>query len=248
MYGRRELWSIEADAATLMGQLVWDASQRRDAATSQGYFEQAIRAAREGGDIAAEAHATLRSSYLHLYGVGPCADAGLALAQRAATLARPVSAGLCGLALLHAAEANAIRNQRRACESALEEARLRLSHAGEGSEYLSEAKIDRMAGSCYVFLGLDQAEEHLVEAAGALTSQGKSQAIVFGNLVLARVRRGEVEGAVDALNQAIDRLEATRGGGGITLAFSAGRELRPWRRHPSVAAAGERLFALMAGR
>jgi hypothetical protein len=29
-YVRRELYAAEAEAATLMGQLVWDASQRRD--------------------------------------------------------------------------------------------------------------------------------------------------------------------------------------------------------------------------
>jgi hypothetical protein len=34
----------------LMGQLVWDASQRRDHDTAVGYFDQAINAARERGD------------------------------------------------------------------------------------------------------------------------------------------------------------------------------------------------------
>src|SRR5690606_11243219 len=32
---RRELFAVEAEAATLMGQLVWDASQRRDHATAR---------------------------------------------------------------------------------------------------------------------------------------------------------------------------------------------------------------------
>ncbi|WP_037719191.1 MULTISPECIES: helix-turn-helix transcriptional regulator [Actinomycetes] len=248
---RHELYSIEADAATLMGQLLWDASQRRDSATSQGYFDQAIRAAGQGGNIEAEAHATLRNSYLHLYSFEKDPDAGRALAQRAATLAQPVSPGLCGLALLHVAEANAMRQERRACESALDAAQWQLSQvndAGVGGEYLSESKIDRMAGSCYVFLGLrEPAEQHLVAAADALASKRKSQSIVFGNLALARVRAGEIDGAVDALNKAIDTLEVTRGGGGLNVAFGVGRELRPWRRESSVAAAGERLFALMAG-
>lgn len=248
---RRELWSTEAETATLMGQLLWDASQRKDSSASQTYFDQAIHAARQGGDADAEAHATLRSCFLHLYGVDQHADQGLLLAQHAATLAQPVSPGLCGLALLHVAEANAMRNERRACESALDAAQWQLSQindGGNGSEHLSASKIDRMAGSCYVFLGLSaQAEGHLVAAAGALTSKKKSQSIALGNLALARVRMGEIEGAVDALDKAIDTLEITRGGGGINVAFSAGRALRPWRSHPSVAAVGERLFALMAG-
>nr|WP_067595718.1 helix-turn-helix transcriptional regulator [Amycolatopsis rubida] len=248
---RRELYSIEAEIATLMGQLLWDASQRRDSATPRNYFDQAIHAADQSGDLEAEAHAMLRSSYLHLYSFDKDPEAGRMLAQRAATLAQPVSPGLCGLALLHVAEANAMRKQRRACESALDAAQWQLSQvdgAGVGGEYLSESKIDRMTGSCYMFLGLrEPAEHHLIAAADALTSKKKSQSIVFGNLALARVRTGEIDGAVDALNKAIDTLEVTRGGGGLNVAFSAGRELRPWRQESSVAAAGERLFALMAG-
>ncbi|WP_336159905.1 helix-turn-helix domain-containing protein [Amycolatopsis sp. VC5-11] len=248
---RRELWSAEAEIATLMGQLLWDASQRKDSWASQTYFDQAIDAARQGDNAEAEAHATLRSCYLRLYGVDRQPDLGLTLAQRAATLAQPVSPGLCGLALLHVAEANAMRNDRRACESALDAAQWQLSQVedgGVGSEHLSESKIDRIAGSCYVFLGLGvQAEGHLVAAAGALASKKKSQSIALGNLALARVRMGEIEGAVEALDKAINTLEITRGGGGINVAFSAGRALRPWRSQPSVAAVGERLFALMAG-
>ncbi|MGH3773351.1 MAG: helix-turn-helix domain-containing protein [Pseudonocardiaceae bacterium] len=36
---RRELYAAEAEGATLMGQLVWDASQRRDHASAHGYFD-----------------------------------------------------------------------------------------------------------------------------------------------------------------------------------------------------------------
>jgi hypothetical protein len=51
---RCELHAVEAECATLMGQLVWDASQRRDDATACAYFDQAIDAARLLGDRAAE--------------------------------------------------------------------------------------------------------------------------------------------------------------------------------------------------
>jgi hypothetical protein len=45
----RELQATEAKLATLMGQLVWDASQRRDHATAVGYYDQAISAAHRAG-------------------------------------------------------------------------------------------------------------------------------------------------------------------------------------------------------
>jgi DNA-binding XRE family transcriptional regulator len=65
---RRELYAVEAEAATLMGQLVWDASQRRDHATAQLYFDQAVVAARQFRDSAAEGLALLRKSFVALYG------------------------------------------------------------------------------------------------------------------------------------------------------------------------------------
>ncbi len=67
-YVRRELHAAEAEAATLMGQLVWDASQRRDHNTAVAYFEQAIKAARQRGDKAADGLALLRKSFVVLYG------------------------------------------------------------------------------------------------------------------------------------------------------------------------------------
>ncbi|WIX76885.1 hypothetical protein QRX50_36495 [Amycolatopsis carbonis] len=70
---------------------------------------------------------------------------------------------------------------------------------------------------------------------------------MLGNLSLARLRQGEVDGAVDALHRAIDELEVTRGCGGLNVAFTAGQELRPWRDHAAVDTADERLFSLMSG-
>ena len=64
----RELQVTEAQLATLMGQLVWDASQRRDHATAVGYYDQAISAANRAGETTAEAYARLRKSYVALYG------------------------------------------------------------------------------------------------------------------------------------------------------------------------------------
>lgn len=65
---QRDLFAAEATAATLMGQLVWDASQRRDHRAARQYFDQAAAAAREIGSPTAEGHALLRTGYLALYG------------------------------------------------------------------------------------------------------------------------------------------------------------------------------------
>jgi hypothetical protein len=84
-----------------MGQLVWDASQRRDHATAVGYYDQAIAAANQAGETTAEAYARLRKSYVALYGEQQ-ARAGLRLAQQAAALVgNGASHALLGLALLH---------------------------------------------------------------------------------------------------------------------------------------------------
>ncbi|MEU5428359.1 hypothetical protein AB0H73_22605 [Streptomyces olivoreticuli] len=69
---------------------------------------------------------------------------------------------------------------------------------------------------------------------------------MLGNLTLALIRQREVEAAVEALGQAIEELEETRGGGGMNLVFGAARELRPWRQEPGVQDVHDRLLALMA--
>ena len=128
-YVRRELHAAEAEAATLMGQLVWDASQRRDHDTAVGYFDQAIDAARERGDRAAEGLATLRKSFVALYGWRD-PKAGLALTQRAARITAAASQVMTGLAVLHTAEAYAMLRERRECEQALSAAD---AHFGQDS-------------------------------------------------------------------------------------------------------------------
>ncbi|GAB3673749.1 helix-turn-helix transcriptional regulator [Saccharopolyspora sp. NPDC049426] len=84
---QRDLFAAEATAATLMGQLVWDASQRRDHRTARQYFEQATAAAREIDSPTAEGHALLRTSYLALYGERDPIE-GLRLTEQSAEVAR----------------------------------------------------------------------------------------------------------------------------------------------------------------
>lgn len=97
--------------ATLMGQLVWDASQRRDHDTADAYFDQAVEAAHQHGDTAAEALALLRKSFVALYGRHE-PGTGLALTEHAARTATGISQVLSGLATLHTAEAHAMLGNR----------------------------------------------------------------------------------------------------------------------------------------
>lgn len=74
----------------------------------------------------------------------------------------------------------------------------------------------------------------------------KSQAIVLANLTLSLIRQNKLDQAVATMHQTIDVVELTRGGGALNLAFSAGRELTPWRAEARVHDINDRLLALMA--
>jgi tetratricopeptide (TPR) repeat protein len=245
----RQLQVTEAQLATLMGQLVWDASQRRDHVTAIGYYDQAISAANRAGETTAEAYARLRKSYVALYGEQE-PQAGLRLAQEAATLAATTeSHALQGLALLHVGEGHAMLGDRRDCEAALgaAEAHLQAMRTTDPAHgLLSADRLGRIQGSCYLTLG-DSAKAELVLEGTARRLQGrhKSKAIVLGNLALAHVHQHDIEQAATVLHRAIDLLEVTRGGGGLNVVSAVVRELRPWRQEPVAQEVHERLLALM---
>lgn len=246
---RRELFAVEAEAATLMGQLVWDASQRRDHTTARAYLDQAVDAARQLRDPTAEGLALLRTSFVALYGEkNP--DAGLTLAMQTAETVKGSSDVLTGLAVLHAAEARAMLGQRQECEQSLGEAEAcfeRIGAADGAADLFSPTQHGRLAGSCYLFLqDAKRAEPILDSTAQAMRDRSKSQAIVLGNLALARIRQKKLDEAAAALHSAIDVVEMTWGGGGLNIVFGAGRELRPWRQVPVVQDVYDRLLTLMA--
>jgi tetratricopeptide (TPR) repeat protein len=245
---RRDLDLCETDTAMLMGQLVWDASQRRDHATARMYFDQAIAAAKRIGDPAATAHGLLRNGYIALYGENDPL-AGLMLAQAASEAAAGSSHTLAGLGLLHAAEAHAMLGRRSDCERALAAADTKLgsiSHTDIAAHLFTEPEFDRLAGACYLSLGKHpQAAALLADTAARLHDRQKSRAIVLGNLALAHVRQGEVDAAAGALHQAIDLAAQTRGAGGLNLIFKATRELAPWRQEPVVQYVHDRVHDLM---
>ncbi|WP_407561235.1 helix-turn-helix transcriptional regulator [Streptomyces sp. 184] len=246
---RRALYEVEADAAILMSQLVWDVSQRRDHQAPLRYLDEAVAAARHGRDTTTEAYAVLRKSFLALYGEKDPLRGGQ-LADQAATIAQFTSPSLTGLALLHVAEAHAMAGRLTACEAALKTADAQFHKVGEddvAAPYYTVNEYNRLAGSCYLFLGLPaRAEPILRTTATALGAKKKSQAITLGNLTLALIRQGKLDEAVVTMHRTIDAVELTRGGGGLNVAFSAGRELRPWRHESWAQELNDRLLALMA--
>ncbi|GGX93612.1 helix-turn-helix domain-containing protein [Streptomyces hiroshimensis] len=246
---QRELRTLQADTATFMGQLVWDASQRRDHAAAKSFYDQGASVARHLRDHTLEGHALLRTAYVALYG-GRDAVAGLSLCLRAAATVADSSQALTGLAMLHAAEAHAMLGEATDCERALAKAEEHLGRTDPTDaavELISPSQFGRLAGACYLSLGQHlRAEQVLTATAVTLADRRKSRAIVLGNLTLVHIRQGEVDAAVLALGQAITDLEETRGGGGMNIVFGAARELRPWREQPRVQDVHDRLLALMA--
>lgn len=246
---RRELYALEAEAATLMGQLVWDASQRRDHATAHLYFDRAVNAARQLRDPTAEGLALLRKSFVALYGEHD-PRTGLDLTARIAQTTMGSSHVVTGLALLHAAEAHAMLGQQRACEQALTSAGdqfERIDEADAAIDLYSPTQFGRLAGSCYLFLeDAKRAQLILEEIAQSSRDRSKSHAIVLGNLTLACIRQQNLDEAAARLHEAIDVIELTWGGGGLNVVFGAGRELRQWRSLPVVHDVYDRLLGLMA--
>jgi transcriptional regulator with XRE-family HTH domain len=245
---RQAMRLAEAEAATLMGQLVWDASQRRDQATAIACLDRAIIAASAAGDRVAEGRALLRKSFVALYGQKNPHD-GLTLASRAAQATGGVSHVLSSLAVLHAAEAHAMLGDTHACEQQIGRAETHLGQVSDDDpavDLYSPSQLGRLTGSCYLFLGqASKAAAVLEDTAMAATRRSKSQAIVYGNLALALIRQTKIDEAAAALVQAIDIVEVNRGGGGLTIIFGAARELRPWQDLPVVRDTYDRLLTLM---
>ncbi|WP_454852281.1 hypothetical protein [Promicromonospora soli] len=245
----RDRLAGEAQAAMLLGKIVWDASIRRDSAAPRQYFGQSARAAARARDKVGEASAWLRTCYVALYSDKAPVD-GLALARRTADVAARSSKVLAGLGLLHAAEALGMLGSAREATRALGDAENLLqaaSHDDPATSWFTPETLDRMAGSVYVSLGDGRrAERRLQIALTRAPERSKTRAIVSANLSLALIRQRRPEQAAVVLGEALDVVETTRGGGGMTIAFQAGRELAPWRDVHEVADIRERLLSLGA--
>lgn len=246
---KKALYELEAESAIFMGQLVWDASQRRDNMTSITYFDEAVNTSRQARDPCIQAYATLRKSFVALYGEKDPVK-GLTLAEESAEIARLSSPSLTGLALLHVAEGYAMSNNIKSCENALKKAETQFGRVCSDDitiDCYSISEFDRLTGSCYLFLDLpERAEPILRQTTQALVDKKKSQTIALGNLTLALIRQRKLDEAAATMHRTIDAVELTRGGGGFNVTFAAGRELQEWRDKPWVRDINDRLLALMA--
>ncbi|MGK8509746.1 hypothetical protein ACRS5S_17425 [Nocardia asiatica] len=245
---RRKLLTVEAQGTILMSRLVWDASQRRDNATAHYYLDQSIAAAQELGDPVIEGQALLRKIYISLYGEKNPVIA-LNLSTRLLDAVHIFSRELAFLALLHQAEAFAMLGRKIECEKALSRADCVHETIADGEVVLgidAVAEYNRLAGSCYLFLGKEKrAQAMLEEVARKAGKKSKTDAIVMGNLSLAQIRQHRFEEGAHVLNKAIDSVEKTRGGAGLNIVFNACRELKPYRNSAVLRDVYDRILELM---
>lgn len=236
---------LRARSNLLMGQVLWDASQRREPHAATSHLTEAAIIAQSAGDHEVLAQALLRSSYIPLYGPDPDPQQALVTAHRAMISARE-SPNLRALAALHISEAYARLRKGREAQQMLEQAD---AAAGEAHEIDGDAwggRRLRIAGS--VFLELDQpvqARQMLEQAVLALTDRPKTCGIALANLALAHVRQREIEGAASALHHAMDLTQATHAGGATSLIASVVKELAPWRTEEVVLAVQDRFIDLL---
>jgi len=201
---QRELLTLQAESATLMGQLVWDASQRRDHLTARRYYGQAVDLARQLRNPTLEGYALLRTAYVALYGTRDPV-AGLELSSLAARTASVTSPALTGMALLHVGEAQAMLGQPVECERTLARAEVLLAEvdpADAAANLLSPGQFGRLAGSCYLELGDYRRAQQILEAtADELASSRKLRPLVLGNLSLSFIRQREIDAAIETLTR-----------------------------------------------
>lgn len=251
---RLRIHRVAAVSCTLSSQLVWDASGRRDTIGAVALCEQAIGHAEACEDATAAAHAQLRRTYVALYGVVGRRDpvVGLATAEAVAGATRATSTVLYGLARLHAAEALAMMGEYRRCEHSLADAETAFEHVSDEDpawEAYAPGQLGRLAGSCYLALGLpERAEPILARTAEGVREREKTRSLVLGNLALSylRQRQRQLDAAAATLHEAIDLCETSRGSGGLSVVFGAVRELSPWRELSVVQDVQGRLLGLIA--
>lgn len=244
----RDLSVLDGECSILVGQLVWDASQRTAHREACAHFQRAAVAARSVGDRSTESLALLREAIVFLYGKRD-PQVGGALAHRAVDTVGGSSHALAGLGILHVAEAHAMMRERAVCEAALgtAEARFEMTRDDDPAiDMVSPTTFGRLAGSCYLTLGDSaRAESILRTTAAGFSEPSKPQAIVLGNLALAYTAQANIDAAATAFHDAIDVIELTRGAGGLTIVGRIASELAPWATMPSVRDARERLFTVL---
>ena len=223
---RRDLDIAEAEAALLIGRLLWDAAGRRDSSAAEEYFDRAARRAGQAGDSVLQVTAALRAGFVGLYGGDP--RAGVRRCVQAAVIAAPVSEALFALARLHAAEGHALLGHAAEADRALTTARgamAAISPDDPAPGVCLPRTYQRLAGSAYLALGRHTEARIALTEAAIRYEPGKVLALVLGQLALACLGEGDRDAAVRHVRTAIELAEASQSVGAIAVAFRAGREI-----------------------
>jgi hypothetical protein len=247
---RQELYQVEAQAATLMGRLVWDVSGQRDHATAARYYDQAIAAASNLKEGWVEAFPRMFQRFNPIAAGSMDLRTGLELAERASAHAEDGSSHvIAGWSMAFAAEAHALLGEERNAKLALDGADLHLSKAAPDDPMFgvfAREQLGGFVGACYLHLRDPRgAQLALQESAQRLgVGKEKHKSVILGDISTALVLQGDSEQASAVLHQAIDLVELTGSAAGKRRVFAAGRQLGPWRNEPFVQEVQDRLLAL----
>jgi hypothetical protein len=247
---RQELYRVEAQAATLMGRLVWDVSGQRDHATAARYYDQAIAAASNVKEGWVEAFPRMFQRFNPVSAGTMDLRTGLELAKRASARAEDGSSHvIAGWSLAFAAEAHALLGEERKARLALDRADIHLSKAAPGDPIFgvfAREQLGGFVGACHLHLrdprGAQLALQESVRRLGA--GKEKHKSVILGDVSTALVLQGDPEQASAVLHQAIDLVELTSSAAGKRRVFAAGRQLGPWHNEPFVQEVQDRLLAL----
>ena len=247
---RQELYTVEAQAATLLGRLVWDVSGQRDHATAARYYDQAITAASNVKEGWAEAFPRMFQRFNPVAAGSVDLRTGLELAERASARAQDGSSHvIAGWSLAFAAEAHALLGEERNARLALDRADVHLSKAAGDdpmAEVFAREQLGGFIGACHLHLrdprGALKALQGSAQRLGA--GKEKHKSVILGDVSTALVLQGDPEQASAVVHQAIDLVELTGSAAGKRRVFAAGRQLGPWRNEPFAQEVQDRLLAL----
>jgi hypothetical protein len=247
---RQELSRVEAQAATLMGRLVWDVSGQRDHATAARYYDQAIAAASSVKQGWAEAFPRMFQRFNPVSAGSVDLRTGLELAERASARAQDGSSHVvAGWSLAFAAEAHALLGEERNAKLALDRADVHLSKsAGDDPMFgvFAREQLGGFVGACHLHLRDPRGARLALQEAAQRLGAGKEKhkSVILGDVSTALVLQGDPEQASAVLHQAIDLVELTGSAAGKRRVLAAGRQLGPWRNEPFAQEVQDRLLAL----
>jgi len=247
---RQELYRVEAQAATLLGRLVWDVSGQRDHATAARYYDQAIAAGSNVKEGWAEAFPRMFQRFNPIFAGSMDLRTGLELAERASARAQDGSSHvIAGWSLAFTAEAHALLGEERKAKLALDRADIHLSKAAPSDPMFgvfAREQLGGFVGACHLQLQDPRGAQLALQESARSLGMGKEKhkSVILGDASTALVLQGDPEQASAVLHQAIDLVELTGSAGGKRRVFAAGRQLGPWRNEPFAQELQDRLLTL----